>query len=157
MPLHLICQCCKCKNSLSNDLWSITRNHKYSCRRYVCPHFDVDIDHASSIGFFGIGWANSIKIKAYYKPNSISQVIIDKTFSENNKEYQNYAKFSNKVVFHARISDYISNYPSCGFNMQNDIEYNERMEQERRERERERKERDRERREEERRKSTKRN
>ena len=63
MPLYLVFQCCKCKNSISKDLWSIAKDHYYSDTKYVCEHFDVIIDHKSSIGFFGIGWRNEITIK----------------------------------------------------------------------------------------------
>ena len=133
MPLYLICQCCKCKSSLSQDLWSIARNHKFSDSKFICNHFEVEIDHESNIGFLGIGWSNRITITAYYKPNNERKILIDTTFNSNNTEYQNFAVFSNKVVIHARISDYTGNYPSCGFNAQNDIDYNERREQERRE------------------------
>ena len=139
MPLYAICQCCKCKNSVSQDLWSISRNHKYSDSRYVCSHFNVEIDHESSTGFLGIGWRNTIKITAYYKPNYERRVVIDRTFKKNDTEYQDYVNFSNKAVFHARISDYRGNYPTCGYNAQNDIDYierEEREEQERREQER---------------------
>ena len=138
MPLHLIFQCCKCKNSLSHDIWSIARNHKYSDSKYVCEHFEVIIDHESSICFFGIGWRNEIKIKAYCKKYYNTKTVIDQTFNKNFMEFQNYARFNN-LVCHARISDYRGNYPNCGFNLQNEIEYNERLAQQRREgRERER-------------------
>lgn len=140
MPLHFIGQCCKCKSSISQDLWSIARNHKYSEKRYVCAHFDVEIDHESTIGFFGIGWSNTIKITAYYKDYNQSKTVINRTFKKNDTEYENYVKF-NKIVFHARISDYSGNYPTCGNTIQDDIDYNEnkiqeerkKMEQKRRE------------------------
>ena len=132
MPLYLIYQCCKCKESGSQDLWSISRDHKYSSQRYVCQHFDVEIDHESKIGFFfGIGWRNKIKVTAYYKPGCIRKTILERTFKKNDTEYEDYAKFSNEAVFHARVSDYRDRQPSCGFNAQNDIDYNERREQER--------------------------
>ena len=135
MPLYAICQCCKCKKSVSQDLWSISRDHKYSGSRYVCEHFDVDIDHESRIGF-GFNWRNTITISAYYKPNYESRVIINRTFKRNDTEFQDYVRFSNKAVFHARVSDYRGQYPSCGYNAQNDIDYNESREQERREQKR---------------------
>ncbi len=122
MPLHLICECCKCKQSFSQDLWSISIDNSYSDQRYVCSHFDVEIKHESSIGFWGIGWKNKITITANYKPDSSRKVIIDKTFDSYNTEYQNYSIFDNKVVFHARISDYKDNYPNIGFSRQEDIE-----------------------------------
>ena len=131
MPLFLIFQCCKCKSSLYQDLWSIERNHKFSDSRFICSHFDVEIDHESSIGFLGIGWSNRITITAYYKPNNERRILIDKTFKRNVTEYQDYAKFSNKVIIHARISDYKGRYPNCGFHAQNEIDYNERREEER--------------------------
>ena len=131
MPLHLIGQCCKCKSFLYFDLWSIAKNHKYSNEsRYVCEHFDVEIDHESKIGFFGIGWSNKIKVTAEYKPNYESKVIINETFNKNHTESENYEKFSNKVVFHARISDYKNRKPTKGFSVQDDIEYEEKREQE---------------------------
>ena len=66
MPLHLIAQCCACKGSISQDLWAIIRNHGYSGNKFVCEHFDVNIDHESSLGFLGIGigWSNKIKVEA---------------------------------------------------------------------------------------------
>ena len=136
MPLHLIFQCCKCKSSLSHDLWSIARNHKYADSKYVCPHFDVIIDHESL--WFLFVWRNEITIKAYCKITYDTKTVIDRFFDRNFMEYQNYARFGN-IVCHARISDYRGNYPTCGFDIQNEIEYNERMEQQKREeRERER-------------------
>lgn len=69
MPLHIICQCCKCNESFSQSLWSIERNHKYNHSENVCEHFDVTIDHESSIDFFGINWRNTIKIVACYRPS----------------------------------------------------------------------------------------
>ena len=47
-------------------------------------------------------------------------------------EYQNYERFDN-IICHARISDYKRNYPDCGFNLQKEIEYNERIEKQKRE------------------------
>ena len=105
MPLHLIFQCCKCKNSLSHDIWSISRNHKYSDSKYVCEHFDVIIDHESSCGFFGLEWRNEITIKAYCKIYNNTKTVIDRTFNINFMEYQDYTRFNN-IVCHARISDY---------------------------------------------------
>ena len=130
MPLHLICECCKCKESLSQDLWAISRDHKYAESRYLCEHFDVEIDHVSSTGFFGIGWRNEIMIRAYYKPTRTKKNVISRTFNKNSMEYQNYAKF-NKVVIHARISDSRYNYPTIGNSVQDDIEYNEERERRR--------------------------
>ena len=132
MPLHLIFQCCKCKNSLSHDLWSIVRNHKYADSKYVCSHFNVIIDHESSCGFLGFRWENYITIKAYCKINYCTKIIISRTFNSGFMEYQNYERFDN-IICHARISDYKRNYPDCGFNLQKDIEYNERIEKQKRE------------------------
>ena len=140
MPLHLIGQCCKCKGSISVDLWSIKRNHGYSEERYVCQHFNIDIDHESKTGFFGLGWSNKITVKAKYKPSGESKVIISRTFNRSYMEFQDYKVFANKVVFHARVSDSRNNYPTVGSNYQKDIEYNEKREEERRERERKRRE-----------------
>ena len=105
------------------DLWSISRDHTYSESRYVCSHFNVEIDHQSSIGFWGIGWRNTITIKAHYKPSGTTKNIISRTFRRNDTEYQSHAVFSNKVVFHGRVSDYDGRYPDCGNSIQNDIEY----------------------------------
>ena len=124
MPLHLICECCKCKERLYQDIWAISRDNSYSAPRYVCSHFDAEIEHKSSIGFYGLGWRNTITIRANYKPDSSSKIIIDRTFDSNNTEFQNYAIFDNKIVFHARISDFKDNYPNIGFSLQKDIENN---------------------------------
>ena len=132
MPLHLIFQCCKCKKYLCHDIWSIARNHKYSDSKYVCQHFNVIIDHESSCGFLGIGWRNKITIEAYCKTYYDTKTVFSKTFNKNYTEHQSYARFNN-LVCHARISDYRGNYPNCGFNLQNEIEYNEKLEQQRRE------------------------
>ena len=132
MPLHLIFQCCKCKNSLSHDLWSIVRNHKYADSKNVCSHFNVIIDHESSCGLLGFGWENYITIKAYCKINYCTKIIISRTFNSGFMEYQNYERFDN-IICHARISDYKRNYPDCGFNLQKEIEYNERIEKQKRE------------------------
>ena len=92
MPLYLVFQCCKCKNSLSKDLWSIAWDHYYSDTKYVCEHFNVIIDHKSSIKFFGIGWKNQITIKAICKINCYStKTVIDQTFNSSFTEYQNYS------------------------------------------------------------------
>jgi len=144
MPLHLIGECCKCKERVYKDLWAIKKNHGYRESTYVCSHFNVEIDHESSTGICGWGWRNKITVTAYYKPDGQRKDIIDRTFNRNDMEYQNYEVFSNKVVFHARISDSRGNAPTVGNNCQIDIEYNERREQQRLERER----RERERREE---------
>ena len=134
MPLYLIAQCCKCKASISLDIWSIKRDNGYSRERYVCEHFDVNIYHESSIGFFGIGWRNKIKVTAYYKPRRYSKNIIERTFEKGDTEFQDYQVFSNEAVFHARISDDYGNYPTIGNNRQNEIEYKENLEHERLER-----------------------
>ena len=148
MPLYLIAQCCKCKGSISKDIWAIKWNHGYSGKRYVCQHFDVEIDNESRTGLFGLGWWNTITVIAYYKPRYCRKEIFRRTFKKNDTEYQDYQIFNNEVVFHARVSDDSNNYPDVGNNRQNDIEYHERREQERREQER----REQERREQERRK-----
>ena len=132
MPLHLTFQCCKCKSTLCQDLWSISRNHKHAYAKYVCSHFDIIIDNESTCGFFGFGWFNEIIINVYCKRTSTTKKLIDRIFNRNFMEYQNYARFG-YIVCHARISDYRGCYPTCGFNLQNEIEYNERMEQQRRE------------------------
>ena len=98
--------------------------------KYIYPHFDLDIDHESITGILGLGWANRIKVKAYYKLGNISKVINDRTFSIGLTEFQNYEVFSDKFVFHARIINYIGNYPSIGVNYQNDIEYKQMKEHE---------------------------
>ena len=46
-------------------------------------------------------------------------------------EHESYACFSNRAVFHARVSDSRGMYPSCGFNLQNKIEYEEHKEKQR--------------------------
>ena len=125
MPLYVICECCKCKESVSQDVWAISRNHKYSNSRYLCTHFDVEIDTESSIGFLGYNWRNTITVRAYYKPTGNKRTVISRTFNKNSMEYQDYEKFSNKVVIHARVSDYRGNYPTCGNNIQDEIEYEE--------------------------------
>ena len=84
--------------------------------------------------FYRLGWRNKITIKAYYKPENSSKIIISKTFFVSNTEYQDYQVFSDKVVFHARISDFTNNYPTIGNNRQNEIEYKENLEHERLER-----------------------
>ena len=134
MPLHLIAECCKCHCFISQDIWTIRQNHGYSGKKFVCSHFDVDIDHESSTGFLGLGWRNKITIKAYYKPENSSKIIISRTFYVSNTEYEDYQVFSDKVVFHARISDFTNNYPTIGNNRQNEIEYKENLEHERLER-----------------------
>ena len=93
MPLYLVFQCCKCKQSLSKDLWSIAKDHYYYETRYVCEHFDVIIDHKSSIGFFGIGWSNEITITAECKEYYCRKDVIHKTFNSSCTEYQNYSRF----------------------------------------------------------------
>ena len=134
MPLHLIAECCKCHCLISQDIWTIRQNHGYSGKKFVCSHFDVDIDHESSTGFLGLGWRNKITIKACYKPENSSKIIISRTFYVSNTEYEDYQVFSDKVVFHARISDFTNNYPTIGNNRQNEIEYKENLEHERLER-----------------------
>ena len=61
-----------------------------------------------------------------------TKTVIDRTFNKNFLEYEDYTRFNN-IICHARISDYRCNYPNCGFNLQNEIEYKENMEQEKRE------------------------
>jgi hypothetical protein len=83
----------------------------------------VEIGHQSSIGFCGIGWRNTITINAYYKPSGTTRNIFSRKFRRNDTEYQDYAVFDNKVVFHGRISNYDGRHPDCGNSIQNDIEY----------------------------------
>ena len=134
MPLHLTWECCKCKSSGAQSLWSISRNHKYNYYRYVCSHFDVDIDTVSSCGFLGIGWENYITVEVKYKKYNYTRRVFRETFNKHFMEHEDYVEFDN-VVFHARVSDYSGRYPTCGYNRQREIEYNERMEQQRREQE----------------------
>ena len=47
-------------------------------------------------------------------------------------ECQNYALFGD-VVIHGRISDYPGYYPTIGNNIQEDIDYNKKLEQQRKE------------------------
>ena len=137
MPLHLTWECCKCKRSGSQSLWAIRSNHSYSDTRYVCSHFSIRIDTVSKIRFFGIGWSNHVELEVTYK-NNWTRSVIDQTFNTHFMEYQNSLQFDN-VVFHARVSDYKGNYPTCGYSLQNEIEYNERMEQQKKEQEEKRK------------------
>ena len=131
MPLFLVFECCKCRTKNSHTLWSISSDHKYSFERTFCSHFNVDIDHESTIGFFGFGWMNKIKIAAYYKPSASRKTIFSKIFQADDTEYEDYAVFDNKVVFQARISDYKGQYPNFGNFIQYDIEYNKNKEEER--------------------------
>ena len=66
----------------------------------------------SKIGVFWIGWKNEITVKVSYRGYGTRRTI-DKIFHKNETEYQNYVQFDN-VVFHARVSDYSGNYPTCG-------------------------------------------
>ena len=136
MPLYLTWECCKCKRSSrdSQSLWSIYRNHKYNYSRTVCEHFRIYIDTVSKIGFFGIGWKNSVTVEVYYQNYYSPKIVIEDTFCKNHTEAENYVQFDN-VVFHAKVSDYSGNYPTKGYNLQNNIEYNETMERQRREQE----------------------
>ena len=130
MPLHIRCQCCKCKSVFILHLRAITINHKYANEsKYICCHFDVEIDHESNIGFFGLGWSNHIIIKAFDKKNNEKKIIIDHMFNDKFTEYQNFVIFSNKIVFHARISDFKGNYPSNGFKVQEKMNSNLLLEQ----------------------------
>ena len=131
MPLHLIVECCKCHCMITQDLWAIKKNHGYSFKKYLCSHFDIDIDHESSTGILGLGWINRIIIKVYYKPECCTKILISSAFNKNNTEFQDYKVFSDKVVIHARISDFRNNYPTIGNYRQNEIEYKERWEHER--------------------------
>ena len=132
MPLHIICQCCKCKSIFILHLWTISINHKYANEsKYICCHFDVKIDHESNIGFFGLGWSNHIIIEAFDKNNNEKKIIIDHMFNDKFTEYQNFVIFSNKIVFHARISDFEYKSPNMGFEIQKIIDYNEILEKKR--------------------------
>ena len=134
MPLYLTWECCKCKKTGSQSLWSISRNHKYHYRNYVCQHFDISIDTVSSIGFFGIGWKNEITVEVYYKKYCSWRTVINRPFCKGDTEDEDYVQCDN-IVFQAKVSDYSGLYPTCGNSIQNRIEYNERMEQQRREEE----------------------
>lgn len=137
MPLHIIGECCKCKGKFYFDIWSISRNHKYLNEyKRVCDHFDAEIDHESSIGFFGWGWSNHIKLYAFYKQNYEKKIIIDETFRSGDTEYQNYKVFSNKIVFRAKVSDSRNDDPTCGMDIQERLDYEEIREQERLEQQR---------------------
>jgi hypothetical protein len=116
---------------ITQDLWAIKKNHGYSFKKYLCSHFDVDIDHESSTGILGLGWINRIIIKVYYKPECWTKILINSAFNKNNTEFQDYKVFSDKVVIHARISDFRNNYPTIGNYRQNEIVYKERWEHER--------------------------
>ena len=132
MPLHIIGECCKCKSNFFIDIWSISRNHKYSNKYFhVCNHFDVEIDHESSTGLLGWCWSNHIKLYAIYKQNNEKRMIIDEEFKAYNTECQNCKIFSNEIVFHARISDYRDNFPTCGFEIQDRLDYVEKREKQR--------------------------
>ena len=122
MPLYLTWECCKCKRSSrdSQSLWSINRNHKYNYSRIVCEHFRIYIDTVSKIGFFGIGWKNSVTVEVYYQNYYSPKIVIEDTFCKDHTEAENYVQFDN-VVFHARVSDYSGNYPTKGYNLQNNI------------------------------------
>ena len=79
MPLYIIFQCCKCHSNYYLDLWTISPNHKYSLEpKYVCCHFDMEIDHESNLGFFGLGWSNHIIITAYNKYSKEKKIISTK-------------------------------------------------------------------------------
>ena len=52
-------------------------------------------------------------------------------FNDKFTEYQNFVIFSNKIVFHARISDFEYNFPNMGFEIQKIIDYNEILEKKR--------------------------
>ena len=126
MPLHLVCECCKCRANYILQLWSISINHKYSNEPIpLCSHFDIIIDNESNVGFLGFGWSNHITLTAIDKHNNESKTIIDKVFNLSLTEYQNYNIFSNKIIFHARVSDYENKFPTCGFYAQDDIDKNE--------------------------------
>ena len=132
MPLHIRGECCKCKSNFFFDIWSISRNHKFSGQYiHICNHFDAEIEHESSIGLFGWGWSNHIKLYAIHKQNNEKQIIIDEEFNKKNTEYQNYKIFSNKIVFGARVSDYRYNYTTCGMDIQDRIDYEEKIEKQR--------------------------
>ena len=135
MPLHLTWECIKCKNSGSQSLWSIRGNHCYSDRRNVCKHFDIIIDTVSSIGIFGYKWRNTITVTVIYNLNSARKNVIEDTFNGDNMEKQNYVIFNN-IVFHARVSDSKGYYPTIGNSVQQDIEYNERLEEQKKEQQR---------------------
>ena len=103
------------------DIWSISKNNSLSDKQYLCTHFDYNLDHESQIGFLGIGWSNRIILTIRYKTDNSEKILIDRTFSINNTEYQNYERFDN-IVVHARVSDESGIYPECGYIMQKEIE-----------------------------------
>jgi hypothetical protein len=78
-----------------------------------------------------LGWINRIIIKVYYKPECCTKILISSAFNKNNTEFQDYKVFSDKVVIHARISDFRNYYPKIGNYRQNEIVYKERWEHER--------------------------
>jgi len=115
IPLHIICQCCKCKSIFILHLWAVSINHKNANKfEYICCHFDVKIDHESNIGFFGLGWSNHIIIKALDKKSNEKKIIIDHMFNDK---------------FTERISDFKGNYPSNGFKVQEKMNSNLLLEQ----------------------------
>ena len=138
MPLYIVYECCKCNIKDNFSIWSIKSNNGYSYNRYLCEHFNIDIDHESSIGFFGIGWANKIKVYVNYKKYNSRLELINRTFSRNNTEYQNYIEIDGAVI-HARISDYKNQNPICGKQIQQnlDIEYNVKLERQKQKKRRE--------------------
>ena len=143
MPLYIIYECCKCKIKDNFSIWSIKSDHGYSYDRYLCEHFDVDIDHKSNIGFLGIGWSNKIKVYVTYKKYGSRLELINYTFSRNDTEHEKHIEIDN-VVIHARISDYKNRNPTHGNNIQRklDIEYNAKLERQREEERRREEERD---------------
>ena len=72
-------------------------------------------------------WNNN---KVICKNPYSTKTVIDRIFNRCFTEYQNYSRFGN-LVCHARISDDKVNYPNCGFDLQNEIEFNESREKER--------------------------
>ena len=134
MPLHLIAECCKCHCFISQDIWTIRQNHGYSGKKFFVVILMQILIMKVVQDFQDWGWRNKITIKACYKTENSSKIIISRTFYVSNTEYEDYQVFSDKVVFHARISDFMNSYPTIGNNRQNEIEYKENLEHERLER-----------------------
>jgi len=66
IPLHIICQCCKCKSIFILHLWAVSINHKNANKfEYIC-----------------LGWSNHIIIKALDKKSNEKKIIIDHMFND---------------------------------------------------------------------------
>ena len=71
-----------------------------------------------------MGWSNHIIIKAFDKKNNEKKIIIDRVFNDKFTEYEDYGIFSDKNIFHVRISDFEYNNPVIGFNVKDKINNN---------------------------------